>query len=583
MTSGENQPSADTATTPDANVGATASVPDSVSTAAQKPAETHSAAGQPAAKPKRPAGPLAARGLGIAKPASPSVDPSKLDGGGQSKKLSGNKKSRSAPRPKLAGDRRGGPKPVAAVRDGAPADDPAGSGASGGAGASVGSGDGNQASDGNEGGDVAGQTQVAAKPKRVRPGKVAVPSLRADLDDDLQAELDAAFGDGGDALAAAAIDTVPRKGEPLIDGARVHGVVLKIHDGSVFVSLGGPDEGAVPFEQFETEPVAGQSVEVMVRGTTADGLYQCSLPGGAIEVSDWEDLQEGSVVEATVTATNTGGLEAKVGGVSGFIPISQISEFRVEDTSEFVNQKFLCVVTEANPRRRNLVLSRRAVLEREREEKKKEQLETIQQGDEIEGTVRSIKDFGAFVDLGALDGLIHISKLSWERVKHPSEVLEEGQKVKVRIDQLDKQTGKISLTYRDLLENPWDTAEAEFAPGTVHRGAVTKVLAFGCFVRLTAGVEGMVHISELASHRVSKVDAFVSEGDEVEVKVLTFDREAQKISLSIKQASSTAAPEVRNAEDDLPAAEVSIKPQHAGPLKGGNNRDTGGEKFGLRW
>ena len=541
---------------------------------------------------------MAARGLGVAKPASPAVDRSKLSSGNEAdqsesakNKPVGNKKSRSAPRPKLAGDRRG-PKPATPVRSEQPVrpGQPArpehpGDAATIAAGQSA-SQTNDDASQTDQASDITADASNDSKPQRggrsPRPGKVAVPNLRNQLDDDLQAELDAAFAGDGEQLVASAVDTIPRRGEPIVDGSRVHAVVLKIHDGNVFVALGGPDEGQVPFEQFETEPSAGDQVEVVVRGLTADGLYQCSLPGGAIEVSDWDDLQEGSVVEATVTATNTGGLEAKVGGVSGFIPISQISEYRVEDTSEFVNQKFLCVVTEANPRRRNLVLSRRAILEREREEKKKEQLAKIEPGDEIEGTVRSVKDFGAFVDLGALDGLIHISKLSWERVKHPSEVLEVGQQVKVRIDKVDKETGKIALSYRDLLENPWDAAEADFAPGTVHKGTVTKVAPFGCFVRLAPGIEGMVHISELANHRVTRVDTFVNEGDAVEVKVLTFDRDAQKISLSIKQASQAGAPVVRE-EDATPAPEVSIKPQHAGPLKGGNNRDTGGEKFGLRW
>jgi small subunit ribosomal protein S1 len=313
-----------------------------------------------------------------------------------------------------------------------------------------------------------------------------------------------------------------------------------------------------------------------------------SLPGGAIEVTDWEDLEEGSVIEATVTGSNSGGLECKVGGVKGFIPISQISEYRVEDTSEFVDQKFRCVVTEANARRGNLVLSRRAVLEREREEKRKEQLEKIEPGDLMEGIVRSIKDFGAFVDLGGLDGLIHISKLSWDRVKHPSEVLEIGQKVQVKLERVDKETGKISLSYRDLLENPWDTAEQEFAVGSVHRGTVTRIAAFGCFVKLAPGVEGLVHISELAHHRVSKVDAFVSEGQEVEVKVLSFDRDTQKIGLSIKAAQqSTAEAASENAdsseETPEPPRDVAVKATHQGPLKGGNNRETGGERFGLRW
>ncbi|MFG0261320.1 MAG: S1 RNA-binding domain-containing protein [Novipirellula sp. JB048] len=181
--------------------------------------------------------------------------------------------------------------------------------------------------------------------------------------------------------------------------------------------------------------------------------------------------------------------------------------------------------------------------------------------------------------------MIHVSKLSWERIKHPSEVIQEGQMVKVTVDKLDKETGKIGLSYRDLLENPWDTAEETFAVGTIHTGTVTRTAPFGCFVRLTAGVEGLVHISELANHRVSKVDAFVSEGQEVEVKVLSFDRDAQKVALSIKAAQAVAAdatpkPET---EEDEPQREVAVKPTHQGPLRGGNDSDSGGERFGLRW
>jgi len=130
----------------------------------------------------------------------------------------------------------------------------------------------------------------------------------------------------------------------------------------------------------------------------------------------------------------------------------------------------------------------------------------------LEDTVRSVRNFGAFVDLGSLDGLIDVSKLSLERIEHPSEVIEDGQRVKVQVDRIDKQSGKIGLSDRDLLENPWDAAEAQFSPGSIHTGEVTRIAAFRCFVRLAAGVERLVHLSELANHRVSKVSAFVSEG-----------------------------------------------------------------------
>lgn len=509
--------------------------PEPVATATSESAASGEASPEPTAQSKLArtgAGPLAARGLGVAKPASPTVDPEALSATETEKP----KKKKKPPRPRVSGDRPLNPK----------------------------------------------------RESTKRPAvKVAVPNRRDALPDDVQAELDAE-------LAATDLDSIlggnagmaDRKG-PLEDGTRVSAQVLKIHNDQVFLGLGGPDEGVVPFVQFEAEPEIGGAVEVIVRGVNReDGLYILSLPGGAVEVTDWEDLEEGSVVEATVTGNNAGGLECKVGGVKGFIPISQISEYRVEDTSEFVDQKFRCVVTEANMRRGNLVLSRRAILEREREEKRKEQLEQIEAGHELDGIVRSIKDFGAFVDLGGVDGLIHISKLSWDRVKHPSEVLELGQKVRVKIDTLDKETGKIGLSYRDLLENPWDTAEDEFQVGSVQKGTVTRIAAFGCFVRLAPGVEGLVHISELAHHRVSKVDAFVSEGQEVEVKVLSFDRDAQKIALSIKAATQAPAAEASgDKEDDTPdpPREPEVKPTHKGPLKGGNNRDVGGERFGLRW
>lgn len=507
-----------------------------ISSAPTEPAPQESAQ-SPSQPPRGGSGPLAARGLGVAKPASPSVSTEELERADKKAGKPG-KKKKKAPRPRLMGEEES---PSAAP-------------------------------------------QASAKTSQ----RVAVPSLRGALSDDLQAELDAE-------LAAADFETMlggnagmsDRK-EPLSEGTRISARVLKIHQDSVYVALGGPDEGVIPFEQFsEAEPEVGSAVEVMIRGfNREDGLYMCSLPGSTIDVADWSDLEEGSIVEAVVTGHNTGGLECKVGGVRAFMPISQIAEYRVEDASEFVDQKFICLVTEANERRGNLVLSRRAILEREREQKRAEQLAKIEPGDVMEGVVRSVKDFGAFVDLGALDGLIHVSKLSWDRIKHPSEVLEVGQKVKVKLDSVDKETGKISLSYRDLLENPWDAAEAEFAIGSVHKGTISRIASFGCFVRLAAGVEGLVHVSELAHHRVSKVDAFVSEGQEVDVKIMSFDRDSQKIGLSMKAAQQIAQDESKpkpEEEVEEPQREVAVKPTHEGPLRGGNNRDTGGEKFGLRW
>ncbi len=530
--SADDTPSRSASQTGKASAAESASESESVP-AAETAAQT-AAAPAPASGLARGRGPLAARGLGVAKPASPQVSNQQLV---EKQKDKPKKKSKPKPKPAVAGGKSESPtKPTVPQR--------------------------------------------AAE-------KVAVPNLREGLPSDVQAELDATLADADVEALLGGAAGMPNRQEPLAEGDRVHGQVLKIHDDSVFVSLGGPDEGTVPFEQFtDAEPSPGDSIEVLVRGfNSQDGLYSLSLPGQTIDVTDWSDLDEGAIVEVTVTGHNAGGLECKVGGVRGFIPISQVSEYRVEDLAEFVDQKFVCLVTEANANRGNLVLSRRAILEREREEKRREQLEKIEPGQTLEGIVRSVKDFGAFVDLGGLDGLIHVSKLSWDRIKHPSDVIEVGQKVKVKIDSVNKETGKISLSYRDLLVNPWDTAEQEFAVGSVHKGTVTRIADFGCFVRLTAGVEGLVHISELAHHRVSRVDTLVSEGQEVEVKILSFDRDSQKIGLSMKAAQTAPEQETSETEGEAtePPRDVAVKAAHSGPLKGGNDRQTGGERFGLRW
>jgi ribosomal protein S1 len=204
-----------------------------------------------------------------------------------------------------------------------------------------------------------------------------------------------------------------------------------------------------------------------------------------------------------------------------------------------------------------------------------------------EGVVRSLKDFGAFVDLGGVDGLVHVSQLSWDRVNHPSEVVEVGQKIKVRIERIDADTGKISLSYREVGANPWGDAETKYPVGTRLTGVVAKVMDFGAFVKLGPGIDGLVHISELAHGRVVRTSDVVSEGQEVEVKVLSIDTEKQRISLSLKALLDKPVKpgELRTADEDLPLPPDAPKPpakQHQ-PLKGGTGGPSGGDKFGLKW
>jgi len=232
------------------------------------------------------------------------------------------------------------------------------------------------------------------------------------------------------------------------------------------------------------------------------------------------------------------------------------------------------------------VLSRRAVLEREKKEKRAERLAALEIGTAVEGVVRKITDFGAFVDLGGLDGLLHISQLSWERVKHPSEVLQEGQKIQVRVDKIDEQSGKIGLSYRSLQEHPWTDIDTRFPTGSIVHGAITRIAEFGAFVRVATGVEGLIHVSELAHHRVNHVSNVVSEGQEVDVKVLSIDVEQQRMSLSLKAAQAAPEPTAANETTGETVEEVRpqpVLPKHRGPLKGGTGRASSGDQFGLKW
>lgn len=446
--------------------------------------------------------------------------------------------------------------------------------------------------------DVAAPAEPAAAPTPA-PAKPAPapkkqrqhyppPNIRDQLTPDLEAEYLAALGDEPfDALISegSAADTAAE----LVPESRVKGKVAKIHGDDVFVDLGGRNQGVVPFRQFEkTEPKPGDELElIVVRLDAEEGLYELSLPTAAVDIGNWDEVSEGQIIEVNVTGANKGGLECQVAGIRGFIPMGQISMYRVENPEELVGQRLACVVTEANRDRRNLVLSHRAVMERERNEQREKLLAELAAGQLREGVVRSLKDFGAFVDLGGADGLIHISQLSWDRVKHPNEVVEVGQKVKVRIEKFDKDTGKISLSYREVGASPWANVESKYAVGARAKGTVSRLMDFGAFVKLEPGVEGLIHISELGHGRVFRARDVVSEGQEVEVKILSVDAEKQRISLSLK--ALLAAPEKpgeKKVEDEdmpLPADAPKAPPKRRQELKGGIGGPSGGERFGLNW
>ena len=431
-------------------------------------------------------------------------------------------------------------------------------------------------------------TPVTVSEPVAKPSSYPPPNVRDALTPDLEAELEAA-------LAGASLDTIIEQtasdaGEELAPETKVEGRVSTQHSDYLFVDLGGHRQGAVPLKQFgdNTPPVQGAEIEVQVVRLNADeGLYELSLPNAATHVGNWDEIELGKVIEVSVTGVNKGGLECEAAGIRGFMPMGQISTYRVEKPEDYVGQRIAAVVTEANRERRNLVLSHRAVMERERAAKRDQLLAELAPGQVREGIVRSLRDFGAFVDLGGVDGLIHVSKMSWDRVNHPSEVLSEGQTVKVKVERIDAETGKIGLSYRESAENPWDSVESKFPVGSRVTGAVSKTMDFGAFVRLDAGIEGLIHISELAHGRVHRTTDAVSEGQQVEVKILSVDREKQRISLSLK--ALMAAPEKADADKEeekmfeLPPDAPKAPKKKKGELKGGTGNPTGGEQFGLKW
>ena len=320
-------------------------------------------------------------------------------------------------------------------------------------------------------------TAAMAKPKAVQAAlatplqlgeppaaPVIEPEIKSEdgLSDNLDAEIEAIMMDFSMDDVVQSTQTSDAELEPR---SRLKATVAKLHGEHVFFNLPGQSEGIASLAQFTTAPEVGMELEVIVRDLNKeDGLYELSIPGSSINVAEWSDINEGDVVEAVVTGSNSGGLEAAVNKLQGFIPASQIDRFRVENFDDYVGKRLQCVVVEVNPEKRKLIISHRGMLERESEAKRKELIATLEVGQLHEGIVTKLMDFGAFVDIGGMEGLIHISKLSWTRVKHPQEVLSEGQKVNVKIDKYDKETGKLSLSYRDTLDHPWENIQENTIP-----------------------------------------------------------------------------------------------------------------------
>ena len=418
----------------------------------------------------------------------------------------------------------------------------------------------------------------------------AVPSLVDDerfsgslklkeLDDEIAGELEAALGgmSSQDLYAAESSQAARVQAAAGADQGRKQGKVLSVHGKDVFVEVpGGRSQGVLALEQFpDGPPKPGTMVEITIEGyDAANGLLILTRRGAAV-TADWSSVAEGMVVEARVLETNKGGLTVDINGIRGFMPISQIDLYRVDKPEDYVNQRLLCVVTEVKPDERNLVVSRRDYLEKQRAEQRDKMWEQLAEGQVYSGIVRSVREFGAFVDIGGVDGLLHVSEISWKRVQDASQALQPGQTVKVAVLKLDREQRKVSLTLKGLEANPWDTIEERLPVSLTVNGTVTRTTDFGAFVELEPGIEGLIHISELARQRIWRVTDIVKPGQEVKVKVIGLDKEARRISLSLRQAFEEPPPKLADEEETAEevAPEKPAKPRTT-PLRGGIGEQT---------
>lgn len=411
-------------------------------------------------------------------------------------------------------------------------------------------------------------------------------ALKQALDAEIEAELAAALGEidavsllGPVGEAGRKAASAAKPGQDL--SGRRKGTVVAIGRDAVFVDVGGRSQGVLPLEQFtEGLPAVGAEVEVSIEGYDHENGLLLLNRKGAVQTVDWSTVAEGMVVEARVTGTNKAGLEVDVNGIRGFMPISQIELFRVEDLSPYLNQRLHCIVTEAAPAERNLVVSRRALLAQEREEQRQKLLAELAPGQIRSGVVRNIKPFGAFVDLGGVDGLLPVSEMSWARVEKPEDLLQVGQRVDVQVLRIDEQTQKITLSMKQLQTSPWDAAADKYAVGATVSGTVTRITDYGAFVQLEPGLEGLIHISELSTKRVGKVTEVLKPGQEVTVQVLKFEPALRRLSLSLKALQRQAEEAAQAAQQAAAAAAAETTPpaktiKRPTNLKGGLGSSSG--------
>ena len=322
----------------------------------------------------------------------------------------------------------------------------------------------------------------------------------------------------------------------------VKGMVLEVRESEVLVDVGGKSEGVIPANEFSdiSQVKTGDELDVLIIQSENDEGMVVLSKKLADEKIKWEAVyqryQEGSIVKGTVEAKVRGGMTVDVDGVKAFLPGSQIDVTPVHDPDQFVGQTLDFKLIKIVPERHNIIVSRRELLEEQLAVKRRELLDTLKVGERRTGKVKNITDFGVFVDLDGIDGLLHITDLSWGRVRHPTDVVQQGQELEVVVLDVDRERGRVSLGLKQAQPNPWDTIDAKYPVNSRLRGKVVNLVAYGAFVELEPGIEGLVHVSEFSwTRHVARASDMLKVGDEVDVVVLSVDKETQKIALGIRQ------------------------------------------------
>ena len=364
----------------------------------------------------------------------------------------------------------------------------------------------------------------------------------------------------------------------LRSGEIVKGRIIGFSNTEVFVDLGYKSDGIIPVDEFSDDPdfkpetgiSIGDEVEVfIVRVNDGEGNVMLSKKKvdsmRSIEMIEEAYKSKIPVTGKVVEVTN-GGVIVSVSGVRVFVPASQISERYVRDLSEYLKQTVEIRIIEFNRQRRKVVGSRRALLAETREQMEEQLWSNIEVGRKYTGTVKSLMDFGAFVDIGGVDGLVHVSEMSWTKVKHPSELLKVGDRVEVTVLDFDTEKKRISLSMKKEEDNPWFRVSEKYKAGDIVKGTVVRLVPFGAFIELEKGLDGLVHISQISNVRIAKPGDVLKTGQEVEAKIIEVNEETKKISLSIKEVSPIdpeSAKKEQKAEETLPGETRDENPETA--------------------